>query len=396
MKHGSVMGGALLVAGTSIGGGMLALPVITGPGGFFPSLMLYFFCWLFMVCTGLLFLELSLWLHQDANIVTMAEKTLGVPGKALAWVLYLFLFYSLTLAYLVGCGDLASALFGGSINECMGTLLFAFLTAPILYAGARFIGSLNAWFMTGLFFFYFAFVFLGHSYVNPDFLMYRNWLVSLGALPIVFTAFAYQGIVPSLIAYLGYNAQKTRLAIILGSIMPLIGYIIWQWLILGIVPIEGPNGLMDALKKGQTAVYPLRNFIGSPWIYVVGQFFAFFALITSFFGVTLGLMDFLADSLKIKKDQKGKLLLCVLIFIPPLVISLIHPGLFLQALDLAGGFGCALLLGLLPILMVWRGRYHLGYTSSLPLPGGRFVLVLLFLFVLFEIAFEVLGRLSLI
>jgi tyrosine-specific transport protein len=66
-----------------------------------------------------------------------------------------------------------------------------------------------------------------------------------------------------------------------------------------------------------------------------------------------------------------------------------YPYVFLEALGYAGGFGCALLLGLLPILMAWRARYYLGMNSKPQLPGGRIVLVLLILFVLFEIGCEV-------
>ena len=38
-SQGTLLRGILLVAGTSIGGGMLALPVLTGQIGFFPSLL---------------------------------------------------------------------------------------------------------------------------------------------------------------------------------------------------------------------------------------------------------------------------------------------------------------------------------------------------------------------
>jgi tyrosine-specific transport protein len=92
-KNESILSGTLLVAGTSIGGGMLALPVLTSLGGFAPSLVIYFFCWLFMASTGLLFLEISLWMPEEANIVSMAERTLGKVGKFFSWGLYLFLFY---------------------------------------------------------------------------------------------------------------------------------------------------------------------------------------------------------------------------------------------------------------------------------------------------------------
>lgn len=388
--HKNLLSGILLVAGTSIGGGMLALPVLTSLGGFLPSLAIYFLCWLFMASTGLLFLEITGWMKKDANIVTMAEKTLGFWGKFSAWGLYLFLFYCLNLAYIVGCGDLFSSLAPNYIPEWMGPFLFVLIFAPFVYAGTRISGRLVVFLMGGLGFCYLGFVVLGLPFVNVELLKHRNWSLSLLALPISFTAFAYQGIIPTLVNYMDHDIKKTRRAILIGSFLPLILYIIWQGLILGIIPVSGPDGLEEALKNGDNAVAPLKNFIQSPWVYTFGQFFAFFALVTSFFGVTLGLKDFLADGLNIHKDAKGKGILCFLIFAPPLLIAHFYPHVFLKALDLAGGFGCALLLGLLPILMVWTGRYRLNLQSQeFRFPGGKISLSLLIIFVLFELGCEI-------
>src|SRR5579871_6624910 len=101
-----LIGGILLVAGTSIGAGMLALPVVTAEGGFFPAFFTYLLCWGFMTCTGLLMLEICLEMPPDANLISMAGAYLGRGGKIFAWVLYLFLFYCLTIAYLSGGGGL--------------------------------------------------------------------------------------------------------------------------------------------------------------------------------------------------------------------------------------------------------------------------------------------------
>src|SRR5207244_6831371 len=108
----------------------------------------------------------------------------------------------------------------------------------------------------------------------------------------------------------------------------------------------------------------------------------------SFLGVTLGLLDFLADSLKIKKQGGRKAGLFVAVFLPPLLIALCNPGIFLNALTYAGGFGCALLLGLIPILMVWVGRYRKGYTGQHQVPGGRVLLFLMACFVAFELFYD--------
>lgn len=387
-KSGNLFKGALLVAGTTIGGGILALPVVTSLGGFLPALLIYFLCWAFMASTGLLFLEVSTWMKGESNIVSMAQTTLGKPGKWAAWIIYIFLFYCLTLAYLVGCGNLISHLFPSFISAHFGPLIFILLFGPFVYAGAHVVGHFNVWLMLGLALSYIIFVILGLPYVNYQNLMYRNWSLAILGLPIAFTAFAYQGIIPTLVHYMQSNVRLVRQAILIGSFIPFMTYVIWQWLIQGIVPTFGEGGLVEALDNGDNAVVPLKNFLDNPYIYLIGLFFAFFALVTSFFGVTLGLLDFLADGLRVKKDAQNKLWLCLVIFIPPLLISYSHPHIFLNALDYAGGYGCALLLGLLPILMVWVGRYVHGFRGTFVFPGGRFSLLLLLLFVLFELVCE--------
>ncbi len=370
-KNGSLFKGSLLVAGTTIGGGMLALPVATSLAGFLPALVVYFLCWVFMASTGLLFLEVSTWIKGESNIVSMARLTLGRFGQWAAWAIYIFLFFCLTLAYVVGSGSLIAQLFPSFIPSYYGPLVFVVLFGPFVYAGAHVVGQINMWLIFGLAISYAAFVLLGFPHVNSQNLVYRDWSLAALGLPIAFTAFAYQGIIPTLVYYMHHNVRLVRLAILIGSFIPLVTYVIWQWLIQGIVPTFGDQGLVETLHNGDTAVVPLKFFLDTSAIYYIGQFFAFFALVTSFFGVTLGLLDFLADGLQLKKDAKNKLWLCLLIFIPPLIISYSHPHIFLEALDFAGGYGCALLLGLLPVLMVWFGRYVHGFKGIYTFPGGR-------------------------
>ena len=375
------------VAGTAIGGGMLALPVLTSPAGFFPSVLIFLLCWLFMMSTGLLFLELCLKFRDGVNFITMARESLGKWGERVVWALYLFLFYCLTVAYIVGCGNLLSVFFP-ALGPSQGPLLFVALTAPLVYLGARLVQRFNIFFMLAMGALYAVFVVFGLPSVNLELLGRSDWSKAFFALPIAFTAFAYHGIIPTLAHNMHYDPRKSRLAVLIGSMIPLFAYVIWELLILGIVPFESSGGLRDALLKGENGVTPLKNFIGHPTLYAVGQAFAFLALLTSYFGVTLGLLDFLMDGLKVKRNAVNRFWLCLLIFLPPLGVALLYPTIFLVALEYAGGLGCAALLGLLPILMVWVGRYHLKWPLVRELPGGRPLLIILALFVLFEIGFE--------
>ncbi|MGE3921111.1 MAG: aromatic amino acid transport family protein, partial [Gammaproteobacteria bacterium] len=95
-----LIGGILLIVGTSIGAGMLALPVATAPGGFLGAAILLLACWLLMTFSALVILEVNLWLPPDSNIVSMAQKTAGRFAEVLAWVVYLLLLYSLISAYI--------------------------------------------------------------------------------------------------------------------------------------------------------------------------------------------------------------------------------------------------------------------------------------------------------
>jgi len=382
VKH--VLGGTLLVAGTSIGAGMLALPVVTAFGGFFPALLVYFLCWLFMTCTGLLFLELCLKLPPDANLVTMATTYLGRSGKIFAWILYLFLFYSLSIAYVSGGGGLLQSWLGGEI--WVSQILFVLVLGSCVYVGARMVDRLNFALMAGLIVTYFSFVVFGLPHVNLAHLQTSNWNATLFALPVVFTAFSYQGIIPSLTAYLKRDARRIRIAIIGGTTIAFCIYVLWEFLILGIVPVES---LLQAKELGQTAVAPLKDHVAAASISAIGQAFAFFAISTSFLGVTLGLIDFLADGLTMPKKGMRKLFLALLTFVPPLIVSLTNPHVFILALVFAGGVGCALLLGFLPTLMTWVARYRgEGHGGPIQLAGGKFLLSLLFLFVLFELVME--------
>jgi tyrosine-specific transport protein len=388
---GHLVGGTLLVAGTSIGVGMLALPVATAKGGFLPSLAIYLICWLFMLCTGLLILEACIWMPKGANLITLTSRLLGKWGKIACWCLYLFLFTCLMIAHIAGGGGVVSDLSGGTLPTWLATLLYVLIFSPIVFFGTLWVDRFNLMLMLGILFTYLFFVSSTVSYINPNLLARMDWVSVWWALPIVFTAFGYQTLIPTLFNYMNRNVAKVRFAVVLGTAIPLIIYVIWEMLILGIVPFQGPGGLEQALAKGQDAVNPLKDYIHNPALLTIGRAFAFFAMTTSYLGISIAFIDFLLDGLKLRRKGTSKLFTCLLMFGIPLLITLIDPRLFLKALSIAGGIGVALLLGALPILMVWAGRYHQGHSlHHQQVPGGKVTLLILFAFVLLQVSLTLL------
>lgn len=386
MIHKHVLGGALLVAGTSIGAGMLGLPLKTGLGGFGPALAIFFLCYFFMTATGLLLLEICLKMSPDVNLVSMSTHYFGKGGKTIAWALYLFLFYCLSIAYVSGGGAFLGTWFGIDSLWASGSLFVLFL-APFVYFGAKFVDRLNLFLMSGLIGSYLLFVFFGLPHVQPRFLEGGNWGAATLALPVIFTSFSYQGIIPSLTTYMRRDAPKIRLAIILGTTLTLVVYIFWEFLILGILPSQTLAQAQDA-----NIAQLLTRHISGP-VVLIAQCFGFLAIATSYLGVTLGLFDFLADGFRMAKKGGQRLFLASLTFLPPLAIALTKKGIFLTALGYAGGIGCAILLGLLPTLMVLKARAR-NESGPPMLPGGKIVLIALALFVCFEVIIELFSELS--
>lgn len=380
--------GVLLIAGTTIGGGMLAAPVLMAPAGFYPSVVVYVLYWLLMSATGILLVEACCWSNQETNLISLTKITWGKWGTRLAWTVYLLFFFCLILAYLLAEGDLLSSSMGGAISPWAGSCLAVAVLIPLLFSGASAISLVNFPLMIGLILSYGAFVLLGYPEVKGENLQRAEWWNIFSALPIAFTAFGFQGTVPSLVHYFHGDARISKQVILCGTFIPLVVYIIWQAFILGIVPYMGPGGMLEAKELGDSAVFPLKNALNTPYIYALGQAFSFFAITTTLLGVSLGLRDFLADGFKLTKTPQVRLGLSAAIFIPPLLVAYSYPDLFLSVLEWAGGLGGAFLLALLPIGIVWVGRYRLGLNRHQILPGGKPLLIIMAVGVALEMTME--------
>ncbi len=384
-----VIGSILMIAGCCIGAGMLGLPVLTALGGFRPTIGLFFISWLFMVTTGLLVLEVNLWFKEDVNIVTMASRTLGSAGKWLSWLLFVFLFYSVMVAYASACGqltaDFASSLFGLPLPEWAGSIFLSALFGIFLYLGTRVVDQFNRLLMLCLMAAYFVLVSMGVGHINFEYLQHSNWGSALVAVPAMIISFGFHNLIPSLSTYLSHDVKKLRLSIIIGSLIPLAIYLVWEALILGLIPI---HGVREALDQGEMATRSLRNAVGASWIVDMAESFAFFAIVTSFLTVALSFVDFLADGLHIKKNRLGTIFLCLLTLVPPVAFSLFYPKIFLRALSYAGAFGAVILFGILPALMVWSGRYHKKMEGPVLVPGGKYTLGAVMVFAVIVVILE--------
>ena len=388
--RGNLLSGVFLIAGTCMGAGMLAIPLVTGISGFIPAMMINVLCWLFMMATGLLFLEVTLWMPDGSNVLSMSERFLGRGGKFLGGLFFLFLYYCLMISYIAGGAPLLSEAVRNfldlDLSISMGYLAYTAILAAIVLIGAWFVDRVNWILMTGLIIAFLLLMVFGTSDIDPTLLLHKKWTFSFFAAPVLFSAYGFHNVIPSLSTYLRRNRRQLRMAVILGTTLPFIVYSVWQWLVIGSVSLDQ---LQLAANRGIPVSQILAEEAGTSWVGHIALFFGFFAIVTSLLGVSLSMVDFLGDGFHIEKRTGWiRLGLVILVFGPPALFAFRNPNIFVEALGIAGGIGEAFLNGLLPISMVWVGRYHFKLEGRDLVFGGRGILALLLLFTLLIMGLE--------
>jgi tyrosine-specific transport protein len=310
-----------------------------------------------MLITGLLFLEVTLWMPKDSNLLSMAGRFLGPWGQWIGGISFLFLYYCLMVSYLAGGAPLFSTVlkFGGiQLSSTASFLLFAAFFGAIAFIGTRLVNRVNGILMIGLIVSYFFLIAIGTEEINYSWLSHRSWGLSLFAAPTLFSAYGYHNIIPSLTTYMNRDVKKLRWAIIIGTAIPFIVYSLWQFVIIGNLTLED---LEIAKQEGAPISQVLGQISNHPYLPTLGLLFGFFALVTSLLGVSLSMIDFLRDGMNVPNTKANRIGLTVLTFAPPALFASLYPHIFITAISVAGGFGEAILNGLLPILMFWIGRY---------------------------------------
>lgn len=377
-----LLGGILLVVGTAIGGGMLALPIATSPEGFVTSSLLLFFCWCLMTASAFLILEANLWLPHNSNLISMVKRTLGGGWEVIAWFSYLLLLYSLLAAYMAGGGDFFKSLLATihiQLKDWQTTLIFTIVLGYVVFHGIRSVDLVNRILIFIKFSTLIGLIAFVVPHVSLPLLKEGEIKYVTSSITVALTSFGFATIIPSLRTYFNGDVKKLRLAIWVGSLLPLISYIVWDFAIMGVIPRGGENGLIAMLNSGRStseSVRVLSAILNQETITSLARGFTSVCLLTSFLGVALCLSDFLSDGLGLEKIGINKFIIVLATFFPPLLIVFFYPGAFIKALSYAGIF-CIILLVLLPCVMVWYGRYKKQIAKGYRVPGGKVLLVLL-------------------
>ncbi|MCC5669037.1 tyrosine transporter [Nostoc sp. CHAB 5784] len=400
-QPGSVFGSTALIAGTTVGAGILALPAVTLPSGIVPSTSGLIAVWLYALVSGLLVAEVTLNTmrtegHPSIGFLAVVEKILGKVGGRLAGGAYLFMHYALLVAYIAQGGEILGAATAKIwsvqiLPTWVGTTTFTLLFGGIMYLGReKFIEKLNSAFVGIVIVSFLGLLFLAGGHIQSTQLLFQNWSALGSAISVMSVALFFQNVVPLVVTQLEGDARKIRQSIFIGSVIPLIMFLAWNAVILGSV---NPD-MLHSTSNGRSVFDPLqvlRAGGAGEWLGVLVSIFSEFAIATSFIGFVYGLLDLFKDIFLIAQGKLfSRLPLYSLVLFPPMTLGTLNPSIFFTALDYTGTFSISVLGGIIPALMSWKQRQEQENSDSInqPLvPGGKVTLI-----VMVGVALAMIGR----
>ncbi len=389
-KNPSLLGGAMIIAGTAIGAGMLANPTSTAGVWFVGSVGVLLYTWFCMTTSGLMLLEANLHYPTGASFDTIVTNLLGkrwniVNGLSVAFVLYI-----LTYAYITSGGSITENAINSlgiiQISRSMGSLLFCLVLAIFVWFSTKAVDRLSTILIGGMIISFFlsttglltsvnGATLLDNQDANaPAHLPYL-----LTALPVCLVSFGFHGNVPSLVKYYNRDGQKVMRSIFIGTFLALFIYILWQMAVQGnlprkeFAPVIAKGGDVAALLDA------LSSYININYIEIALNFFAYMAIASSF----LGVFDYIADLFKFSDTPWGRAKTALVTFAPPLLLSLQFPYGFVAAIGYAG-LAATLWAAIVPALLVRASRKKFPHATY-KVYGGNGMIYFIIIFGLLNI-----------
>lgn len=346
---------SFLVLGNCLGVGVLALPIKYGLAGFVPALIGTVFIWFIMMISAFVIAHKICEARSDTfDIPWFFKDALGTTGKWLAIICNLILLYGVLTAYLSGMSTMVDQLCHPPVNKALITIVYFILTTGLILFGTKAYAKGNVLIIVAVWVCFILLIISGAKRFDPALLKTVDWKYFPIGLPIAVSAFHFHNIIPTVARSLKHNPKATRKAIFLGIFLGLIINMIWVIIVLGSLHSMGtaPDTIEESYWHQLPANVPMEDLLHSKVFFGSSFVFAILAVTASYMANGTGLRGFIRNLTNTYLKTDNNLLIGVLAFLPPLVITLIYPNIFLGALDIVGGVGESVLFVALPGLIL--------------------------------------------
>ena len=349
---------------------MIALPMSLAKIGIIPSIILMFLIWLFTYYSSLVTVELNLQSEKGLTLDLLGRKYSGKNAELLGNICVKLLSYSLLAAYIYGGSSILQNLLNLNINIIYIQSIFTLSLILLLQINKNLISKINGILFIIFLIFLFFLIFLLFFKVNYNNLPMINNNV-LNNIPsiiiVVFTSFGYQVIFHNLRDYCGKDVKMLKNTFFYGSIIPLLIYICWTFVILSVIYNNDIN-FYNLIIKGNidvgNLIDKLSNIISLNNLNFIVWIISILAIITSIIGVGLGLKESYNINFKDRNLPNYNLISTLITFLPPYFIASLTPNAFIKILSYAGII-LVIIAILLPIYLYFKANINEPYIKIL-------------------------------
>ncbi|MBN9565742.1 MAG: amino acid permease [Alphaproteobacteria bacterium] len=363
-----MIGSMCLVAGTSIGAGMIALPMALSKLGIIPSIILMLGVWTVMYISSLVSLELNLKAGAGLPLGALAKKFSGPKTEAIGLLSIKGLCYALLAAYIYGGGSTIFSLlkpvvgFNLTLNVTMAS--FGLFLMAILLFSITSVDYINRTLLTkkiGVMALLFVALIVKVDLPQLPIETGNSWNLETwsACIPVVFTSFGFQVIFHTITDYCEKDKTILKRAVFWGSLIPAIIYILWTISVVGVISLYRPDAYTAMLHQGidiGELVSHLSQILDIKILQALVWVASSFSMVTSAIGVGMGLID----SWKKTSDtinNKPHIIPVLLSFIPPTLCAMVIPSAFIKALGFAGMILVVIAL-FLPVYLFFKAGFH--------------------------------------
>jgi tyrosine-specific transport protein len=343
-------GAILLVAGTCIGSGMIALPLVLAKLGIALSVSIMLIIWFVMYFTSLINLELNLQAGHGLTLGALGRYFSGKTAESLGVLFLKLLSYSLLAVFIYGGSSIIKELIefysakSFSFNE-IATLYTVVLTTLLLLP-IKAIDYLNRVLFVGLIAIV-AILIIGLMFsidwtnlplFSDHYTEVSTWTA---LLPVVFTSFGFQVIFHTLTNYCEKDAKMLKQAFFWGSLIPAIVYILWTCSVLSAVFQNNPT-FYEIMASGNAEIGELIQVLSGisnqQAVQLLVWLVSLLAITTSVLGVGVGLFDAIKvmTAKLIPNTIMHNVTASLLTALPAYIVVILVPNAFITVLGFAG------------------------------------------------------------
>jgi amino acid permease len=231
-----------IITGTCIGAGFLGIPYVTAKAGFLTTLIYIIIFSIILLLVNLYLGEIILRTKKNHQLTGYAEKYLGKKGKYIMLCATKFVIFAAIIAYTIGVGESISLLIFGNIKYFIPIgVFFGLFMSMFIWKG---MSLLKMFEKTGVIIsltllFFICIIFANKiNFSNLTYVNLENVLLPFGV--ILFSMMSFFAI-PEAKIVLNKNKKLMKKAIIIGTLLPAIFYLIFTFVVVGFKGSQTPE-----------------------------------------------------------------------------------------------------------------------------------------------------------